>query len=149
MYNNLGGSDEDFATRNLIIGLAYILYGLGALRVASNTNDEQHTMNSTGRTWSCVIGAVIFTTSQIQDLKDQEGDKSRDRKTAPLVLGDSVARWTVAIPIFVWSVICPIFWRLGIYASATTLLLGLVVIIRLLMFKGVSADKQTWKIWSY
>lgn len=149
MYNDLGGSDEDFLTRNAIIGAAYFLYGSGALRVASVSKDEQYAMTRTGHIWSCVIGAVIFTTMQIQDMKDQEGDKARDRKTAPLVLGDWTARWTIAIPVIGWSVACPLFWGLGLYASAAPVLLGLLVATRVVVMRNFQADKQTWKFWAY
>lgn len=146
MYNDLGGSDEDFVTRNLIIGVAYTLYGSGALRVA--LDGRRHTMNNTGRTWSCLVGAVIFTTMQIQDLKDVEGDRSRDRKTAPLVLGDMFARWTIAIPIIAWSVACPAFWGLGVYVSIVPLLLGITVATRVIMLRNFQADRKSWKLWA-
>lgn len=38
-----------------------------------------------------------------QDMKDQDGDRSRGRRTAPIVLGDVVARSTIAISF--WSVV--------------------------------------------
>jgi 4-hydroxybenzoate polyprenyltransferase len=149
MYNDLGGSDEDFVTRNLIIGAAYVLYGSGALRVAAAANAEGHTMNAMGYAWSGVVGAIIFTTMQVQDLKDQEGDRSRNRKTAPLILGDLFARWTVAIAIVGWSIFCPIFWRLTNVFAIIPLSLGLVVAVRVLCIRCVDADRITWKLWSY
>lgn len=45
MYNDLGGADESYIVRNLIISAAYACYGSGALRIASLGEDfflEQH-----------------------------------------------------------------------------------------------------------
>lgn len=149
MYNDLGGSDEDFITRNLIIGLAYVLYGSGALRVAARTDVTTCSMSTTGFMWTGMIGGVIFTTMHVQDLKDQEGDRARNRHTAPLVLGERASRWTIAIPIMIWSVYCPIFWRLVSIFSVAPLILGFIVAVRVVRLRGRDADRTTWKLWSY
>ena len=31
------------------------------------------------------------------------GDRARNRRTLPLVLGDWIARWTIAVPVMIWS----------------------------------------------
>jgi 1,4-dihydroxy-2-naphthoate octaprenyltransferase len=143
MYNDLGGSDGHFVVRNLVIGAAYMVYGSGALWIALETKtSEAYTMSTTGYAWSLVIGVVIFTTMQFQDLKDQ-GDRSRNRHIAPMVLGHETARWTVAIPVVLWSVFCSMFWNFEIWISATLLTLGLVVAVRVVCLRCVSDDKKT------
>ncbi|TVY75625.1 Fumagillin beta-trans-bergamotene synthase [Lachnellula suecica] len=149
MYNDLGGSDGHFVVRNLIIGIAYIIYGSGALRVASYCVLENYGLNTSGYVWSCIIGAVICTTIQVQDLKDKEGDRTRNRHTAPLALGDECARWTIAFPVAFWSVFCSLFWQLGICLSVSLISFGMVIAVRVVCLKGFSADRKTWKLWSY
>ena len=90
MYNDLGCAEEHFASRNLVIAAAYTLYGNGALRIACGYKGA--TVIWRAYAWEAIIAGVIFTTMQVQDLKDQEGDRTRDRRTAPLVLGDSWSR---------------------------------------------------------
>ena len=145
MYNELGGSDENYIVRNLILAATYAGYCSGAVRVAI---DSEHTVHVTAYEWVAVIAGVILTTMHVQDLKDQEGDKARGRKTAPLVLGDTQARWSIAVPVLLWSVFCPAFWSLRLHESTLTVVLGLVVVYRVIMVHGVSADRLTWKVWS-
>jgi 4-hydroxybenzoate polyprenyltransferase len=149
MYNDLGGSDGHFVIRNLIIGVAYIIYGSGALRVALHSNLESYALSTTGYAWSCIIGAVIFTTIQVQDLKDQEGDRTRNRHTAPLALGHECARWTIAIPVVLWSIFCSLFWKFEVCVCAFLLTFGMVIAVRVVCLRYVSADEKTWKMWSY
>lgn len=68
-------------------------------------------LNEKGQQWHWMIGVIVFTTLQVQDLCDQEGDRDRGRRTIPVIFGDNVARWTVAIPIAFWSYVAPSFWR--------------------------------------
>jgi hypothetical protein len=39
-----------------------------------------------------------FSTLHMQDMYDQAGDSLRDRRTLPLVVGDSSARWMTIVP---------------------------------------------------
>ena len=151
MYNDLSGSDEIFLTRNAIIGIAYMLYGSGALRVSaafSTSISQPHTLNSTGYLWSFLIGLLIFSTMSIQDLKDIEGDRLRNRKTAPLILNDRIARWLIAGPVAFWSIFCPLFWGVWIVISFIPFGLGSWIAWRVVMGGGVARDSMTWKIWS-
>ena len=144
-YNELGGSDENYIVRNLLLAATYACYCSGSVQVASG-ND--HGMHRTAYEWIAIIAGIIFTTMQVQDLKDQEGDRARRRKTIPLVLGDMPSRWTVAIPVMVWSLACPAFWSLQFPGFALSVALGLLVSCRVVLMKGVSADRLTWKLWS-
>ena len=145
MYNELGGSDENFIVRNLLLGATYSGYCSGAVKVATA---PRFSMNRAAYKWIAVIRGVIFTTMQVQDLKDQPGDNARGRKLAPLVLGDSVARWSIAIPILIWSAVCPAFWSLPFSSSAVSIVLGLIVACRAILSRSVQADRTTWRIWS-
>lgn len=145
MYNELGGSDENFVVRNLLLALTYAGYCSGTVKVASG---HEFSMNYAAYKWIALIAGVIFTTMQVQDLKDQKGDDARGRKTAPLVLGDSSARWITAIPVLIWSFVCPAYWSLHFYGFIISIGLGLVVTGRLALARGMQADRLTWKVWS-
>lgn len=145
MYNDLGGADESYIVRNLIISVAYACYGSGALRIASA--DESFARNSMWCRWTALTSAIIFTSMQVQDLKDQDGDSVRQRKTVPLVLGDRTARLTVAAPVIIWSFVCPAFWALEAHGYVVPLVLGITVATRVSLARNKEADTLTWKIW--
>lgn len=65
-----------------------------------------------------MLSGVILTTMQVQDLKDQEDDRARDRLTAPLVTGDASTRWTIALPVLSFSIGCPAFWGFNLSTIA-------------------------------
>lgn len=88
-------------------------------------------------------------TDSLQDMADQEGDRARGRGTMPLVLGDWPARWTIAVPVVFWSLACPIFWNLDVYAWIMPASIGLMVAVRLLTFRDVDSDKTTWYTWNF
>lgn len=145
MYNDLGGADESLVARNLLNSAAFAGYGSGALRVASSCTDSS--WNRMTNRWIVMTSATIFTTIQVQDLKDQEGDRVRARKTMPLIFGDEVARWTVAAPVIFWSFVCPTFWTLNAYGYIAPLLLGINVAIRVILLRSKEADSLTWTMW--
>lgn len=145
MYNDLKGGDEDFVVRNLIIGIGFGLHNEGGLKIACGMDQ---TITVLGYSWIVLISCVIFTTMHIQDLKDQVGDKARGRRSAPLVLGDAVARWTIAVSIVLWSVVCPLFLDVGLSGYLITCVLGFLIVARLFVWRSVDADRKTWKIWA-
>lgn len=86
---------------------------------------------------------------RVQDLMDREGDYARGGKTVPLVLGDDgPLRWTVAIPVSVWSCVCHTLWSLHVFSVAISITFGLVVAGRAIFTRGVLVDRFTWKLWS-
>ncbi|KAI0816310.1 UbiA prenyltransferase family-domain-containing protein [Xylaria sp. FL0064] len=145
MYNDLGGGDEDFIIRNLIIGFAFGLYNAGSLKIAGGKNSS---INQQGIIWTSILSSVIFTTMQSQDMKDQSGDRARGRRTAPIVLGDYVARGTISVPIAVWSIVCPWFWHVGLEGYMLILPLGAYIIWGLYNDKTFKGDRRAWKLWT-
>ena len=66
MYNDLGGADESYIVRNFINALGFVCYSSGATRVACGygrcfLNDEAYQ-------WLAIIGGIVFTTLQAQDM---------------------------------------------------------------------------------
>ncbi|MCJ1424508.1 hypothetical protein MMC29_002396 [Sticta canariensis] len=146
MYNDLGGGEESYLVRNLINAFGFMCYSSGATLVACGSGEI--TLNPEAYQWLGMIGGVVFTTLQMQDMSDQKGDKARGRGTIPLVLGDWVARWTIALPVSFWSIACPLFWKLHPYAFIAPIILGSLIGLRILLLRSVDADKLTWKFWN-
>lgn len=145
MYNDLGGADENYVLRNLIIAGGYICHGSGATIIAAGFMD--HELHGEAYTWLGIIGGVIFTTMQVQDIPDMVGDAARGRRTLPLVHGEWVGRCTVAIPVVVWTFVCPAFWQLGYTGYALPVAVGSLVVFRILKMKNVGADEVTYRVW--
>lgn len=142
-YNELGGADRGFLVRNLINAFGFLTYSSGTTLIASES-----TLNADGRSWFIIVGLVVFTTVQTQDMYDQAGDSARARKTVPLVIGDWPARLSIAILVGFWSVFCPAFWRLSVVGYTIPLSLGFWICCRTLRKFEVNDDKLTFKIWN-
>lgn len=145
LYNDLGGSDENWILRNFLIAVGYGLYSSAALRVMVGPGQE---VTVAGINWVLLITLVMFTTQHICDIKDAEGDRLRGRHSAPIVLGDEFVRWSVAVPVMVSSIACPLFFGLGLLACFVTLAMGSLVASRTLAYRDLKADKLTWKLWA-
>jgi 4-hydroxybenzoate polyprenyltransferase len=145
MYNDLGGGNQNWIVRNGIIAVAFSQYNKGAMRVAADMGFD---IPVSAWWWLLMTSGVIGTTMHIQDMKDQEGDRARGRGTAPLVLGDGAARWTIAVPVAVWSLVCPLFWDLKFVGYILPVGVGALVSFRILAMRGFSADKRTWWLWT-
>ena len=170
MYNDLQGADEHWFLRNVINAAGFMGYSSGVMKVAllphrllfssfmsTSTSTAAKTaiavtLNNKSATWLVIIGFIILTTVQIHDLPDIEGDRARDRQTAPLVLGEGVTRWSIAISVAAWSIVCPMFWDLSWLGYIFIGIPGVVVAGRVLWLTGsVKSDKKTlycWCLWT-
>ncbi|MCJ1257383.1 hypothetical protein MMC24_005208 [Lignoscripta atroalba] len=139
MYNDLGGADENYLVRNLMNVGGFVCFSSGATAVAVGYG--QHELNKKAYSWLAIVGAIVFSTLQMQDLPDMEGDAARGRRTLPLVHGEWIARWSIAVPVIAWSLICPAFWELGIFGYTASVAIGALLVFRILMLRSVAADK--------
>jgi 4-hydroxybenzoate polyprenyltransferase len=146
VYNDLGGANDHFLLRNGINGIAYYFYGVGAMHVA--TGHVGSALESKTCSWFGMVTCIITTTMQVQDLKDQEGDRARKRSTLPLDIGDSPCRWSIVIGLAAWSIISPAYWSLSRFGFAFPVLSGLLVAYRILKFRNPVSDRQTYRLWS-
>ena len=147
MYNDLGGADENYMIRNLINACGFVCYSSGATVVAAGYG--QHELNQKAYGWLALVGGVIFSTLQMQDMADMEGDAARGRRTLPLVHGETTARWSIAIPIAAWSFICPAFWETGFTGYGVSITAGSVLVVRVLFLRGRAAYRKTWAVWCF
>ncbi|PLB38294.1 UbiA family prenyltransferase [Aspergillus candidus] len=112
-YNHLGGADHHPLTRNLTNAAGYLCFTTGAMEVALGYPLPLTRLPPRLTAWLLLLAAVVSSTVHLQDLYDQNGDHLRARRTLPLVIGDSAARWAAALPMLLWGVACPVFWRVG------------------------------------
>jgi 4-hydroxybenzoate polyprenyltransferase len=147
VYNDLKASDDGWIQRNLIAAIAFAQFNWSSLKVAiGGGGSSSAEITDIGFTWILMISAVILTTMHVQDLKDMLGDKSRGRETAPLLLGETATRWTLAVPILLWNPVCAVFWGQWVAALPATVL-GVWVAWRVLWCHGKANDRWTWQLW--
>ena len=147
IYNDLGGANDHFVVRNFLNGLAYIVYCSGAMRVACGSSDV--IANTPTYRWLCIIGGIVLTTMQVQDLKDQPGDRDRNRHTAPLIIGDVPSRWSIAIGVLIWTMVCSWYWNLNLPEFMLPFSVGVLVAIRVLMLRASTPDRTTFQTWCF
>ncbi len=145
-YNDCGGADDSYITRNFINACGFICYSSGAMEVALESPlplSETELVQ-----WFLIIGGVIFTTIQIQDISDQAGDRLRGRKTMPLVLGDERCRRITVFLIGFWCLVCPWYWasHLGVHAAFAAL--GARLVSRIMWKRSEREDKHTFREWN-
>ncbi|OOF90237.1 hypothetical protein ASPCADRAFT_179452 [Aspergillus carbonarius ITEM 5010] len=154
-YNEARGSDDGFIVRNLINGLGFVSYLCGAAQLALGSARWAQFIadGSPGPLWIGIIGAVVTTTVQTQDMYDQVGDQARGRRTLPLILGDGPARWVTAIAMGIWGPACVWFWG---GTPTTTSIVGAVlgvglawaIALRCVTVRSPSDDKTTFRLWN-
>ncbi|KAI1389104.1 UbiA prenyltransferase family-domain-containing protein [Hypoxylon trugodes] len=144
LYNDIRGGDE--LIRDPLISVAYGLFNTASLEIAIGQKGQ---INPKGVMWAAIISAVILTTMQIQDLKDQEGDRTRGRKTLALALGDIVSRTSIVVFICLWSFVCPFFWGVGPLGYLTSGIPGAIVILNVISHRTPTEDTKSWKWWCF
>ena len=142
LYNDLKGGDE--IIRDLIIAVAFGLYNMGSLRIAISAETE---ITAQGYTWIVMISGAILTTMQVQDLKDQAGDRGRGRLTIPLLLGEGFSRWSIAMFVLIWSGCCGFFWELQPWMYALPAISAGFVAFHVVYGRTPEEDCRTWKLW--
>ncbi|KAK5628653.1 hypothetical protein RRF57_004368 [Xylaria bambusicola] len=146
MYNDIRGSDE--VVRDLIISVAYGMFNSASLEIAVGGGEYTNiNISRGGLIWTAMISAVILTTMQVQDLKDQAGDRTRGRQTIALWIGDRFSRITIAFFVCFWSAACLLFWDLRPYGYIIPAATGAVTAYRVLSKKTPKEDATTWRWW--
>ncbi|KAL6715096.1 hypothetical protein ACLMJK_007357 [Lecanora helva] len=148
LYNDRQMSEHGWVTRNILTALGYAAFGVGALMVAMPTSLAESTISPKTWLWVLFLAGVIATTGHLTDMADLEGDKSRGRKTAPIVLGENLVTWTICLPVAVWSVLCPWFWEVSFLGFVLPVVVGKEIVSRLLTKRTAGGYKQTFRIWN-
>ncbi|KAI4240229.1 MAG: hypothetical protein L6R40_005258 [Gallowayella cf. fulva] len=144
LYNEKGAANRGYLVRNLANAAAFVCYGLGATRVAAVPFHLQPVAYG----WLALLGLVIASTVQTQDLPDREGDKARGRHTMPLVCGDAITRWSIIFPTLLSSAALPWIWGSSMLGYVVTVGLGLALAGRLRLWGTIEADEGSWRLWN-
>ena len=144
IHNDLGGGDENFWVRDILNALGFICFSSGTSLVLGGPIAK---ISLAGQIWVTIMGSCVFFTIPVQDLYDQPGDKARNRRTAPLVLGDLLCRIRIAICVIVYSAWAPFYLQVPLHTHIAVFLLGLVVSGRTMILRSIAADKSTFKHW--
>lgn len=148
VYNDLEGGDANFVIRQVINGLAYLPCGIGSTKLIVG-NGGLIVPNERFYEWILIITIIVGTTTQVQDLKDLEGDRARNRHTFPVILGDFLTRFSCCVGIAFWSVWCFVYWDLDWQLCGATMILGATVILSISVLRGQKADKRSFLLWSF
>ncbi|KAF5555894.1 sucrose utilization SUC1 [Fusarium mexicanum] len=107
LYNERAWGDKSWWQRALMNACGITTNRVATLRVAVTAiqanSPEDFEFTNKGLGWFLICASLVFTTIQVQDLRDQEGDKLIDRQTFPLILGDAPTRWITAVAVMIWS----------------------------------------------
>ncbi|OLN85291.1 Digeranylgeranylglyceryl phosphate synthase [Colletotrichum chlorophyti] len=144
LYNDLRGGDE--LIRDVLIAIAYGLFNAASLKIAIG-GDADVSISLEGYVWATIVSAVILTTMQVQDLKDQEGDRGRGRATIPLFFGDRASRLSLTALVPCWSCVCVYIWHVHLWVALLPILSGALVVVGVLRTQSPETDAQAWKMW--
>ncbi|PQK09166.1 hypothetical protein BB8028_0001g12370 [Beauveria bassiana] len=135
--------------KNIINALFYATGQLGATRVAARSMGSAE-ISRAGYQWCALLGLNTLTTIQIQDLRDQQGDRARGRHTMPLVMGDGPTRVITALFVTLWSVVCPAYWAQGHFTLGfvPSGLIGFLIVLRMLSRRTVEAGRLSWHLYT-
>ncbi|KAH7007405.1 hypothetical protein EDB80DRAFT_752013 [Ilyonectria destructans] len=150
LYNERAWGDKSWWQRALMNACGITTNRVATLRVAITAiqlhTPEQYHFTDKGLGWFLVCAGIVFTTIQVQDLRDQEGDALIDRQTLPLIIGDAPTRWLTAIAVWTWSFICPRYWNLGMLGCMIPILTGATVTAHMLLFRTRVNDQASFRL---
>jgi 4-hydroxybenzoate polyprenyltransferase len=149
-YNDYGGSDHSSILRNLVNGAGIACLFSGALDITLGIG---YTISHQAWAWCLLLNmGVMVTTIQIQDVRDEIGDRVRGRQTIVTLLGRTHALWTVAVIVCFWSLYLPLFYfRCGWKATALPVAMGaylVATIVRAMRGQNQELDRQMYRLWS-
>ncbi|KAK4458718.1 hypothetical protein QBC42DRAFT_276159 [Cladorrhinum samala] len=146
LYNDLGGGDEPFV-REIFLAVVFGLFNNGSLAVAIGPGYSG--LSRQGLAWAMILGGVILTTMQVQDLKDQAGDKLRGRKSICLHVGEEFSRISIAVFVCLWSCVSGYSWGVSLLALSLIAIVAAVVMARVVLVRSPTADAKTWRLWCF
>lgn len=152
LYNDLEGSSTGPILRNVVnaAGLCCLGWGGHTVLMGKDSGQQIHWSQDWRLYWMLTTAGAIATTVHAQDMPDMKGDRARQRKTFPLLYGERLARWTLAVLVLLWSVILPMscnvqnptvrFISLGVGSSISVLTT---------LYQHEPSDKLVWNLWCF
>ncbi|KAK7014388.1 UbiA prenyltransferase family [Favolaschia claudopus] len=140
IYNEWRAHSGHWLLRNTVNAAGFASFEFGATLTAARDPSKLDGI----AILSIAISAGIFlTTIHAQDFKDEEGDRAIGRRTIPIVL-PTIARYTVIVPLTIWSAGLSLVWKLGIIETAAFIMLALSVGAQYLASSTVKADQVSF-----
>ncbi|KAI1097432.1 UbiA prenyltransferase family-domain-containing protein [Jackrogersella minutella] len=147
LYNDLEGNAAGPWQRNAFnaAGLTCFSWGAVTVLLGDQINEESDKII---RKWYFLMAVVITTTIHAQDFPDVVGDKARGRRTLPLIYGESLSRWSMAVFVTFWSFACPAFWNITAWdIRFLYVCFGLAISLLTTLQCGEQCDKWVWRLW--
>ncbi|EIW54174.1 uncharacterized protein TRAVEDRAFT_132392 [Trametes versicolor FP-101664 SS1] len=123
IYNEFAAHRRHWIIRNVMNALGLAAFEVGATLIASA---DPTRLDGIALCSVLVSTAIFATTIHAQDFQDVDGDLTIGRRTIPIIFGDA-ARWTVIVPLVIWSVGLSVFWGLSVPVSAAVTMLAVCV----------------------
>ncbi|KAJ7756756.1 UbiA prenyltransferase family-domain-containing protein [Mycena maculata] len=146
IYNELEAHSGHWLVRNTVNAAGFASFEVGATLVAGKCYWLRYNPRRLDdiAILSIAISAGIFaTTIHAQDFKDEEGDRAIGRKTIPIVL-PSIARYTVIVPLTLWSAALALVWKLQLIEAIAFVCLAISVGARYIFSTTVHADQVSF-----
>lgn len=143
LYNDCGLGNGHWPARNILNASGIASFAAGALSVT-----QQSPLSRAAASQLNIMMMVIATTIHAQDMYDQDGDERAGRQTLPLVMGDSVARWMIAVPVLFWSAALCKLYESGTFGHMLILAIGLLISGRTLMKRATEDDRTTFLLYN-
>ncbi|KAJ7142153.1 UbiA prenyltransferase family [Mycena crocata] len=139
-YNEFGGGGYHWFIKNLLNGLGFGAFQVGATLLAGR--DRAKVGDVAARAILLALG-IYATTTHTQDFKDVEGDGKVNRSTVPLVY-PQFARPSVLFGLLAWSLFLSHVWELNAAATISMCTLAAFVGIRFCTKDGKENDQVSF-----
>ncbi|KAJ7171158.1 UbiA prenyltransferase family [Mycena filopes] len=146
IYNEGSAHKGHWFIRNTVNAAGFASFEVGATLVAGL---NPHSLDSIAVLSICISAGIFATTIHAQDFKDEIGDRAIGRQTIPIVL-PSIARYTIIVPLTLWSAGLTVVWKLDLAASTAFMSLAIFVGMRYLISRSVHSDQVSfywYNIW--
>lgn len=151
LYNDLEGSSAGPILRNVVNAAGLCCLGWGGHTVLETDLNEHIPLSLDWRlSWVLLTAAVVATTVHAQDMPDVNGDRARQRRTFPLVYGETAARWSLAVLVVLWSVILPVFCNVrNPFVRWLPVGVGSCISVLTTLYQHESSDRLVWNLWCF
>lgn len=164
IYNELSAHSSHWLLRNVVNAAGFASFEVGATLVLGMHIDfmdkrdaqnnylglhmihiasDRHTLGRTAVLSTCISAGIFATTIHAQDFKDVHGDHSIGRQTIPIV-HPTISRYTIILPMLVWSSALSLVWELDIASTSFFVLLAAFIGIRYLRYTTVPDDQVSF-----
>ncbi|KAJ7186133.1 UbiA prenyltransferase family, partial [Mycena filopes] len=136
-YDEFHAHSGHWLLRNTVNAAGFASFEVGATLIAGY---NPHHLDEVGILSIAISAGIFATTIHAQDFKDTDGDRAIGRRTIPIVL-PSIARYTVMVPLMMWSIGLAFVWRLSLLTSIIFVSLAFSVGARYIVSSTVHADQ--------